>query len=107
MKSASVVSATVLLLMASSLVVALGHTKIPIVPQETHTDPPYGPPGQFLSGRVRPVIGSTVFDVTSSKYGAVGNNRTDDTKALQSALDDCVKSGDGGVVLLPSKASNT
>jgi polygalacturonase len=53
------------------------------------------------------VIGSAVFDVTSSKYGAVGNNRTDDTKALQSALDDCVKSKDGGVVLLPSKASNT
>ena len=101
------VSATVLLLMASSLGVALGHdTKIPIVPQETHTDPPYGPPGQFLS-RVRPRLGSTVFDVTSSKYGAIGNNRTDDTKALQSALDDCVKSGDGGVVLLPSKASNT
>ena len=36
--------------------------------------PPYGPPGQFLS-RVRPVIGSKVFDVTSSQYGAVGDNR--------------------------------
>ena len=69
-----------------------------------NTDPPYGPPGQFLK-KVRPVIGSTVFDVTS--YGAVGNNRTDDTKALQSALDDCAKSGDGGVVLLPGKTSNT
>ena len=67
--------------------------------------PPYGPPGQFLS-RVRPAIGSKVFDVTSSQYGAVGDNRTDDTKALQSALDDCAKSGDGGVVLLPGKTSN-
>jgi len=70
------------------------------------SSPPYGPPGQFLS-RVRPVIGSKVFDVTSSQYGAVGDNRTDDTKALQSALDDCAKSGDGGVVLLPGKTSNT
>ena len=50
------------------------------------------------------MIGSAVFDVTSSQYGAVGDNRTDDTKALQSALDDCAKSSDGGVVLLPGKA---
>jgi len=87
-------SVTALLLVASSLATALGY----------EADPPYGPRGQFLT-RVRPMIGSTVFDVTSSKYGAVGDNRTDNTKAIQLALDDCAKSHDGGVVLLPNKAS--
>lgn len=73
---------------------------------ETPSTNPYWQPGAGLT-RVRPAIGPTVFDVT--QYGAVGDKVHDDTKAIQTALDECVKSHDGGVVLLPNKKapSNT
>ena len=61
---------------------------------------PYWNPGPADLVRVRPNIGSTVFDVT--KYGAKGDGVTDDHKAIQAALDACVASHDGGVVLLPN-----
>lgn len=60
----------------------------------------YWQPGGDLT-RVRPAIGPTVFDVT--KYGAIGDNNHDDTKAIQTAMDACATSHDGGVVLLPNK----
>ena len=62
---------------------------------------PYGPPGKYLY-RVRPVLGPTRFDVTT--FGAVGDNRTNDTLALQKALDACAASKTGGVVLLPTSS---
>ena len=62
---------------------------------ETPSTNPYWQPGAGLT-RVRPAIGPAVFDVT--QYGAVGDNIHDDTKAIQTALDECVKSHDGGVV---------
>ena len=43
-------------------------------------------------------IGQTVYDVTS--FGAVGDGKTDDAKAIQTAIDKCTEEG-GGVVLLP------
>ena len=61
--------------------------------------PPYGPPGLYLS-RVRPIIGSTRFDVT--KFGAMGNNHANDTLAIQRSLDACAMSATGGVVLFPN-----
>mmetsp|Transcript_10453 Transcript_10453/g.14437 ORF Transcript_10453/g.14437 Transcript_10453/m.14437 type:complete len:455 (-) Transcript_10453:227-1591(-) len=45
--------------------------------------------------KVQPVIGSDIFDVVVD-YGAVGDGKTDDTDALQAALDDCAASRNGG-----------
>ena len=41
------------------------------------------------------------FDVTSAKYGAAGNGRTNDTAAVISALNDAYKNG-GGTVYFPA-----
>ena len=46
-----------------------------------------------------PTIPAGTFDVTS--YGAVGDNKTDDTKAIQAALTAAVNAG-GGTVVVPS-----
>lgn len=43
-------------------------------------------------------IGQTVYDVT--RFGAVGDGKTDDAKAIQAAIDKCTEDG-GGKVLLP------
>jgi len=47
--------------------------------------------------------GVPVYDVTHSDYGAVGDGATDDTTAIQAAIDDADGSGggNGGVVYLP------
>lgn len=44
-------------------------------------------------------INAQTFDVT--KYGAIGNGKTINTKALQNAIDACFKNG-GGTVLVPT-----
>uniref|UniRef100_A0A7S3JUS8 Rhamnogalacturonase A/B/Epimerase-like pectate lyase domain-containing protein n=1 Tax=Aureoumbra lagunensis TaxID=44058 RepID=A0A7S3JUS8_9STRA len=48
--------------------------------------------------KVQPVIGSDIFDVVVD-YGAVGDGKTDDTDALQAALDDCAASRNGGGII--------
>jgi polygalacturonase len=46
-----------------------------------------------------PVIPSKAFDITS--YGSVGDDKTDDTKAIQAALTAAASAG-GGIVTVPS-----
>ena len=62
MVNASVITAV--LFVASSLGAVAGHPiSLRDAPSETMgPDPPYGPPGLYLS-RVRPAIGSTIFEV--------------------------------------------
>lgn len=46
------------------------------------------------------------FDVRDTRFGAVGNGTTDDTTAIQAAINAC-QSATGGVVVLPPTAGNT
>lgn len=56
------------------------------------------PPGSSISGGIMNVSGSPWFNVKS--YGAVGNGSTDDTSAIQAAINAAVSNG-GGTVYLP------
>ena len=48
---------------------------------------------------------STVFSVTDPAYGALGNGTTNDTAAIQAAIDAAYSTNQGGVVHIPRSAS--
>eukprot|EP00727_Mastigamoeba_balamuthi_P005224 m51a1_g1470 putative polygalacturonase at1g48100-like (484) ;mRNA; f:247845-249364 len=56
--------------------------------------------GKVITGKyVSVTVGDTVYDVT--QYGALGDGTTDDSAAIQKALD-AAKAAGGGVVLIPA-----
>jgi len=52
---------------------------------------------EILERIVPPTFPDNIFDIT--KYGAVGDGKTDCTNAFKLAIDECVKSGGGKVVV--------
>ena len=53
-----------------------------------------------LAACLFPLIGRAESGILISRHGAVGDGKTLNTKAIQSAIDDCAKSG-GGTVVVP------
>ena len=49
-------------------------------------------------------MGSTYYNVKDETYGAVGDNSTDDTSAIQAAIDAAEAAG-GGIVVIPATSS--
>ena len=64
--------------------------------------PRYAAAAAPTSGAVRARDANQVCDVT--KYGAVGDGKTVNTKAIQAAIDACSASGGGTVCVLRSAA---
>jgi len=74
-----------------------GHSRWPLFDSEFEPGDPWLEVPRILARIKPPVFPKKDFDIT--KFGAVGNNKTDNTEAFKKAVAECSKAGGGRVVV--------